>query len=171
MRHYDYGMVKSVATHPAVFYSLTADGLSTLIDVVKNWPSTEFRGILSKLQKQRPDFEQKIRRHVNQTPAIFKVLNHGDLWTNNILFKYNENKPIDVIFVDYQMSYYSSPGIDTNYFLCTSPMNEVRESGYNKLVDLYCQTMLETLQSISNQWIPSLEQLKTNIASREFYGK
>lgn len=170
MSSYDYGMVKSVARDPTVFYSLVADGLSTLIEVVKSWPANEFHDILIKLQKLRPDFEQKLRRHVNRTPTAFSVLNHGDLWVNNILFKYNEKKPIDVVFVDYQMVYYSSPGIDTNFFLCTSPMNNVREKCYDTFIDIYCQSMLKTLKERSNAQIPSLVELKDNITSREFYG-
>lgn len=29
----------------------------------------------------------------------FKVLNHGDFWTNNILFKYDDGELVDAIFV------------------------------------------------------------------------
>lgn len=31
----------------------------------------------------------------------FVVLNHGNLWSGNILFKYNNERPIDVLFVSW----------------------------------------------------------------------
>lgn len=112
----------------------------------------------------------KISNHLNKTPAAIKVLNHGDLWINNFLFKYEEGKPVDVIFVDYQMSYFTSPGLDINYFLCTSPTNEVREKKVDALIETYYNHFSKTLKNLSKQQY-TIEDIKKEIRSREFYGK
>ncbi|GBP79724.1 hypothetical protein EVAR_49423_1 [Eumeta japonica] len=51
----------------------------------------------------------------------YSVLCHGDCWTNNMLFKYQEETPKDVCLLDYQAMRYSSPVTDILYFmyLCT----------------------------------------------------
>ncbi|GLH00629.1 Uncharacterized protein GBIM_06954 [Gryllus bimaculatus] len=39
-----------------------------------------------------------------ETEERFKVLNHGDCWVNNTLFKYSESgEPVDIRFVDFQV--------------------------------------------------------------------
>ncbi|KAB7500123.1 hypothetical protein Anas_04968 [Armadillidium nasatum] len=51
----------------------------------------------------------------------FEVLIHGDCWSNNMLFRYNEDGiPIDFRFVDLQCSGKSSATTDLNYFFFTS---------------------------------------------------
>ncbi|KAF2886732.1 hypothetical protein ILUMI_19441 [Ignelater luminosus] len=48
---------------------------------------------------------------------------HGDSWCNNMMFKYNqENQPVDIRFIDFQLSRVGPPICDLAYFLygCTS---------------------------------------------------
>lgn len=98
------------------------------------------------------------------------MLNHGDLWVNNFLFKYEEGEPVDVVFVDYQMSFYTSPGYDINYFLSTSPTNEVRENHVDNLIENYYNNFSRILTKLTTTH-HSLDALKKEIESREFYGK
>ncbi|KAJ9590309.1 hypothetical protein L9F63_027852, partial [Diploptera punctata] len=60
-----------------------------------------------------------MRKAIAMDDSGYNVLNHGDLWLNNIMFRYNEDSQQvqDVRFVDYQLSYYSSPVVDLFYFL------------------------------------------------------
>lgn len=100
----------------------------------------------------------------------YKVLNHGDSWVNNFLFKYEEGKPVDVVFVDYQMSYYSTPGIDMNYFLNTSPSNAVRINKQETLIETYYDTFASTLADIRVKNIPTISMLRKEIKRGEYYG-
>lgn len=116
------------------------------------------------------NFISKIADHCNNTPAAIKVLNHGDLWVNNFLFKYDEGIPVDIVFVDYQLSFFTSPGYDINYFLSTSPTNEVREKNVDALIETYYNNFSKTLKNVSHMQY-SFEAIKKEIRSREFYGK
>lgn len=105
-----------------------------------------------------------------QANCTFKVLNHGDSWVNNLMFKYKNGKPVDVIFVDYQMSYYSSPGIDLNYFINTSPHNEIRESQIDEILHVYYENFSAILKSLGVKHIPSMNDVRNEIERCEYYG-
>lgn len=58
-----------------------------------------------KLMKIYENFVEIALKMVKPDPQNdIKVLNHGDLWVNNFLFKYNEqtNQPIDIVFVSFK---------------------------------------------------------------------
>lgn len=107
---------------------------------------------------------------IETTRSTYKVLNHGDFWVNNYLFKYNEGKPVDVIFVDLQMCYFSSPGIDVNYFLNTSPQNEVREFDRDDIINDYYRNFSHTLSDLNVKNIPSKAMLDKELNAYDFYG-
>uniref|UniRef100_A0A1B6LQF5 CHK kinase-like domain-containing protein n=1 Tax=Graphocephala atropunctata TaxID=36148 RepID=A0A1B6LQF5_9HEMI len=70
------------------------------------------------------------------------VLNHGDLWNNNILFKTDEyGEVVDVKFIDFQFSRYASPVLDVFYFIWTSASQEVQEHRQQELYNIYLQTL------------------------------
>jgi len=50
------------------------------------------------------------------------VINHGDCWTNNMMFHYGEDSktPKDIKFVDFQLARCAPRSVDLNYFLHSS---------------------------------------------------
>jgi Ecdysteroid kinase-like family len=68
------------------------------------------------------------------------------------------------------MCFYSSPGIDINYFLCTSPKHEVRVNRRNDLINEYYGSFYDTLATLNYPEIPTLAQLETELLRKEFYG-
>ncbi|XP_039288740.1 uncharacterized protein LOC111057281 isoform X2 [Nilaparvata lugens] len=76
----------------------------------------------------------------------FNVLNHGDLWCTNILFKYSDNQnATDVRLIDLQIPRYNSPALDLTYFLYSSVKNEVLQSSYKKLLSIYLEELNQAL--------------------------
>ncbi|XP_055616033.1 uncharacterized protein LOC129762073 [Toxorhynchites rutilus septentrionalis] len=145
-------------------------GLATLIDVAEEWPDFD-PSTLAKMKKLLPVYVSKLEECMTQKfDDGFKVLNHGDLWCNNMLFKYNAPSGTveDVVFVDYQMSFYSSPGIDLNYVISNCPDRETRNRT-DELIEIYYQSLSEILKQIEYHSIPTLGDVYREIERMEFF--
>lgn len=101
----------------------------------------------------------------------FNVLNHGDCWVNNVLFKYDfENNPVSLRFIDFQMSYYNSPGYDLEYFLNTSPSADVRLRN-NELLQIYYDSLISSLRCFEYEGeLPTMEDIHQGLAKAALYG-
>nr|CAD7267636.1 unnamed protein product [Timema shepardi] len=80
------------------------------------------------------------------------LLNHGDLWTGNLLFRYTDrpNKvPVQVVFLDLQLCRYGSPGLDVNYFLYTSTTARMREEHLDELLRTYHWSLVRTFRQLN----------------------
>lgn len=172
MSKYSFGMIKPTNKRNEVVENIFAKGFDFVIQLVRNWPGYE--AIVKKMLPIADNVINRLDTHCNQKIAGFKVLNHGDLWINNLLFKYDKGVPVDLVFVDYQMSFYSSPGIDINYFLNTSPRLEVRQQSRDELIKSYYSEFYKTLKILDDaSWttpLISLDEMKREIGTREFYG-
>ncbi|XP_011063493.1 PREDICTED: uncharacterized protein LOC105151471 [Acromyrmex echinatior] len=102
----------------------------------------------------------------------FNVITHGDFHVNNMLFKYNnDGKPIDHIFVDFQMCVYASPALDVLFFLNTCPFLDVMENKKNILLNEYFSTLLATMKELNCKTPPpTMEELKATMKRKADYG-
>uniref|UniRef100_A0A1B6HMW0 CHK kinase-like domain-containing protein n=1 Tax=Homalodisca liturata TaxID=320908 RepID=A0A1B6HMW0_9HEMI len=101
---------------------------------------------------------------VKPKPGRFNVLLHGDVWVNNMMFKYNTNKePIDVKLLDFQISRYATPVLDLIYFMYTSANDDVRDNHQLELFELYVKTLNEGLEQVGCKERLTIEEIKEDI--------
>lgn len=108
-------------------------------------------------------------RVTSPNPDGFNVLNHGDAWINNYLFSYDENnKPTDILFVDFQLGVWASPAMDLYYFFISSTHNDLKTSSYfDYFIHFYHTELvscLEKMQYIGT--IPTLQQLHIDLLDK-----
>ncbi|XP_053997128.1 uncharacterized protein LOC128886349 [Hylaeus anthracinus] len=75
------------------------------------------------------------------------VLCHGDLWANNILFKYDEeDKPVECCLIDFQLVRYNPPAHDILCFLQFTTTRQQREERGEELFKIYHESMADALR-------------------------
>ncbi|XP_037922255.1 uncharacterized protein LOC119658712 isoform X1 [Hermetia illucens] len=123
----------------------------------------------NKLETYGKDIIKKLINIFSRDPNGFNVLNHGDMWVNNFLFK-SDGKDLDVLFVDFQEGFFGSPGIDFNYFIYSSWSDDVFRNHRKDLIKLYLKTLQDTLKKLGDDNLPSLEIINKEIHSKGDHG-
>ncbi|XP_017079548.2 uncharacterized protein LOC108113476 [Drosophila eugracilis] len=149
------------------FFSSNGKELHSL---VSSWPG--FDRIAGKIENYMMNQRANLERSQAPLEKEVKVLNHGDLWVNNLLFKYDTaNRPLDLILIDFQLSIWGSPGIDLNYFFYTSLSLDVLVNQRTKLLRSYHDKLSKTLLNLDmGVPVPSFEQILEEVERREAYG-
>lgn len=102
----------------------------------------------------------------------FNVLCHGDYWINNIMFKYEDGKPVDLKLLDFQLSTWNSPVIDLLYLIVTSAACDIKVKYFDYFIQYYHKKLIETLDLFEypEKKLPSLKELHLDVLNRGFYG-
>lgn len=103
--------------------------------------------LYEKISSIKDVLHERLHREVIPDRFTFRVLNHGDLWLGNTLFKFDKyGDPIKVKLIDFQNSSWTSPVIDILDFTISSMRFEVFERYFHVLMEAYVGTLNKTLQ-------------------------
>ncbi|KAE8573909.1 uncharacterized protein [Halyomorpha halys] len=134
-----------------VVQTMTYPAVQNLIAGIRTW-GPEWDDIAAKLDLPFDKFFKFACKSFKVKRPDFKVLNHGDCWSNNILFKYDwRMKPISVKFIDFQNPHHNSPFIDVSHFLYYSMQPPIRRNSYNYLLENYLESLISTLTKYGYQ--------------------
>ncbi|XP_049807089.1 uncharacterized protein LOC126249480 [Schistocerca nitens] len=137
-----------------------------VVDVVATWDG--YQKFADKLRAMEPAVIDRAIEIVKPKDDELNVLTHGDFWKNNILFRYDPSSGdvIDARVVDYQLSRFSSPSLDLNYFFHTSVENTVRRGHMPALVAEYVDTLNKQLETYEVQRRVTVEEVERQMGDR-----
>ncbi|KAK4874385.1 hypothetical protein RN001_013745 [Aquatica leii] len=145
MDYYNKGMLPKSQSFEK-YFSVAFQGT---LNVCKTEPSLQ-----KYYQKISKDIKDKLYTST-QRDSKLNVLNHGDFWCNNLMFQYNSDGSLkDVLFVDFQVSFFASPFYDLHYFIATSTNQEVKEKHINDILRHYYDAFVNNVKML---------KIKTNV--------
>lgn len=95
-------------------------------------------------------------------PNEFNVINHGDCWVNNFLFKFDPSgQLLDMLFVDFQNPSYGHPSADVLYFIITSVHIDYKLKDFDYFIKYYHDQLIKHLQLLEyKERLPKLVELQ-----------
>ncbi|KAJ9583827.1 hypothetical protein L9F63_021830 [Diploptera punctata] len=154
-----------------IMQSFTHATYDALINVVSQWNGYE--KYIEKMKAVIPMYFDRMKEQITPKQNSLNVLNHGDCWVNNMMFHYSPNSgEVDGIrFIDFQLSRFSSPALDLQYFIYTSPNEDVRSQKTDYLIEVYHKELCEYLKMMGqHDKLISLEELKKEFEEKYFFG-
>ncbi|XP_019892273.2 uncharacterized protein LOC109612572 [Musca domestica] len=104
-------------------------------------------------------------------PEEFNVLNHGDLWVNNIMFQYNDDGTLkETYFIDFQMGRYGPPAQDLIYFILSSTSVDIKLQYFDYFITYYHQKLIENLELLKYKGkLPKLKDLQMSLFKHDYW--
>ncbi|EDW80962.1 uncharacterized protein Dwil_GK11807 [Drosophila willistoni] len=126
------------------------------------------------VHKIQPKLIDLVHDMADPDPQDFNAINHGDLWTNNIMFRYDaeSNAPSETYFVDLQLPKITSVAWDLIYFLLGSPQLQLKLNHFDYFIKYYHDQLIEhlTLLKYPTEKLPSLRFLHMQLHKYGFVG-
>ncbi|XP_065221617.1 uncharacterized protein LOC135846448 [Planococcus citri] len=105
-------------------------------------------GLYDKLmQMGKEGIYDRVRQEMHPNRFRFNVLNHGDCWLGNSLFKFDKYGNVKKVkMIDFQCSAWLTPAYDILFFTLSSMRYDVFERHFNFLMETYIETLNKTLR-------------------------
>lgn len=178
----------AIRTEMDITKALLTNVLTDVAHVASQWQG--FETISTRLLKIKERLFEKVCDDFICREEEFNVITHGDIWSNNIMYRYDENGlPVDALMVqklvfylvwnfplihliiylqvDYTVGCLTSPGKDLTYLLFTSSSSSVRESEWDLLIQYYHEKLSLMLNKLDYpRRIPTLNDIQVSFIQR-----
>ncbi|CAK1589229.1 unnamed protein product [Parnassius mnemosyne] len=74
---------------------------------------------------------------ISDKGSKYSVVDHGDLWTNNIMFQMKGDRPVECTLIDYQLARESVPVSDIHNLIFNCTDYDTRSKHYYEWIDYY----------------------------------
>uniref|UniRef100_A0A1B6CL31 CHK kinase-like domain-containing protein n=1 Tax=Clastoptera arizonana TaxID=38151 RepID=A0A1B6CL31_9HEMI len=136
-------------------------------DIIQTWKGYE--RYVNIIKESTEQLWERLEETFSRRETI-NVLNHGDFWTHNILFKHNTEGEIEKVkLIDYQMCVYGSIGIDIHYFTWTSMQHTVQANRLPELYLIYLKALNQYLREFQCVERVTEEEFKKEMEFTQFY--
>ncbi|XP_073842806.1 uncharacterized protein [Musca autumnalis] len=120
-------------------------GLQHLLKTTQQMKSCE--KFYPELKKYADTFMVEIFKQTARDDNSFNVLNHGDCWSNNIMFQYGDQGELkETYFVDLQLPSYGSPAQDLLYFILSSAQLDLKIKHFDEMIRYYHENLIANLK-------------------------
>ncbi|XP_059225109.1 uncharacterized protein LOC106088989 isoform X2 [Stomoxys calcitrans] len=117
---------------------------TAFLSQLKKWPNCS--SIYEKLANSDEYLVKRLLEDQRVNVGEFNVLNHGDCWSNNIMFQYDAfGKIKEVFFVDFALAKYGSPANDLYYFILSSCAADIKIPKFEYFVRYYYENLVQNL--------------------------
>lgn len=131
----------------SVPYKISTAGRDATIDLIDFLSDKLTRDEISKFKTDyRLQYEKMTNIFQNGDQKYNRVLSHGDLWLNNLLYKYDDTGKIaDCLMVDFQYIRYAPPAHDVTFAIYYSSNKELRCEKFDHFLRVYYQYLTNEL--------------------------
>ncbi|KAL1140750.1 hypothetical protein AAG570_000680 [Ranatra chinensis] len=144
-----------------------AGGFKVLAQLMRNAWEPKWASVADKLEVIARNLGDRLHDVIIKDGVKFKVLNHGDCWVNNIMYKYDSytRRPISIRFVDFQGSHYNTPALDLIYMIYSSLRQDVKRDQVTELLRCYCTSLARWVRSSGHtaEGLPGVEDMEAEM--------
>lgn len=125
------------------------DHFRNMFDRLKSCMEEENRSDLSAKFQQfigRDRIDRVFEMVAGSSAEPYSVICHGDLTTNNSMFRKDENgRAVEIQLLDWQFSRYASPVTELVLYLLCSTTKELRDKHYDEFLKIYHKSLSDLL--------------------------